>query len=270
MSFQFDERPGSGRMTANPPSKTLEYVSEGITSEDDVHSYAIAFTPAMIATAVGVLYRQDVQLEPQGHDVYYITVPYAPRKHISGSWRFSFSTLGGTTHIENSGPFGGTIETYKADPGDADPDFKNVIGFVQDDRVDGVDKVTPAFRFTIHYRHPLGIITLAQMKRIARATGTVNSVPFMGFAAGEVLFLGADGEEGTDAETEVAYHFEASENVTNLNVGDVLLVTKEGHDYAWIKYEDATDDGVGIRKPRYVLVERIYTRTNLGSILGIS
>lgn len=268
MSFQFDERPGSGRITSNPPTKTLEYVSEGLTSEDDVHSYALAFTPAMVSTAMGILYRQDVQLEPQGHDIYYVTVPYAQRKRVVGSYRFSFSTLGGTTHIENSGPFGGTIDFFKADPADADPDFQNVIGFVQDDRVDGVDKVTPVFRFTIHFRHPMGIITLAQMKRIAQITGTVNDRTFLGFAAGEILFLGADGEEGTDTETEIAYHFEASQNANNIDIGNITVEAKEGHDYAWIKYEDEADAGVGVRTPRYVILERIYTRANLAAVLG--
>jgi hypothetical protein len=269
MAFQFDERPGSGRLTANPPTKILEYVAEGITDENSVHAYAIGFTPAIVATPMGLLHRQDVTLEPQGHDVYFVSVPYAQKKKIVGSWHFSFSTTGGTTHIENSGPFGGTIATYKADGADDDPDFKDTIGFVTADRVEGVDKVSPALRFTIHYKHPLGIITLAQMKAIARATGTVNSTPFLNFAAGEILFLGADGGEGTDSETEVSYHFEASENVTNLAVGDVVVVTKNGHDYAWIKYKDIDSDNNPTRIPRYVMVERIYTRVNLALILGI-
>jgi hypothetical protein len=85
-----------------------------------------------------------------------------------------------------------------------------------------------------------------------------------------VLFLGADGSEGTDSETEVSYHFEASENVTNLAVGDVVVVTKNGHDYAWIKYKDVDSDNNPTRIPRYVMVERIYTRLNLALVLGIS
>lgn len=269
MTFQFDERPGSGRLTAEPPTKTLEYVSEGITDEDSVHAYAIGYTPAIIATTMGILHRQDVQLEPQGHDVYFVTVPYAKRKKISGSWRFSFSTMGGTQHIENSGPFGGTIATYKADAGDDDPDHKNTIGFVSADRIDGCDIVVPAFRFTIHFKHPMGIITLAQMKLIANVTGHVNSTTFLAFPAGEVLFLGADGDEGTDCETEIAYHFERSPNVTNLAVGAITVTTKNGFDYAWIEPEEAVSDGNAVRVPRYVHVERVYKRSDLAAILGI-
>jgi hypothetical protein len=270
MAFQFNERPGSGRMTLEPPTYTLDYVSEGLVDEYAVHAFAISATAETIAHPIGILHRQDVALEPQGHDVYFISVTYAKKKKETGSWSFSFSTTGGTTHIENSGPFGGTIATYKQDPADDDPDYNDVIGYVTADRVDGVDKITPTLKFTIHYKHPMGVITIARMKLISQVTGTVNSTAFLGFAPGEILFLGADGSEGTDAETEISYHFEASQNATGLAVGGVTVTTKNGHDYAWIRYKDVDSDDNPTRVPRYVMVERIYTRTNFGAVLGIS
>jgi hypothetical protein len=269
MAFSFDEKP-SRKMTTSPPTEVREYVADGETDPDVVRAYALTLTPSMISTVQGLLYRQDVSVSEDGYSVFSVTVPYSPRKREVGQMSIDFDTMGATQHIDNSGPFGGTIAAYDdagpiANPGDL---YGNTIGFQSDEKVDGCDRVMPSLKFSIRFRHPLGVISIPQMKQIARATGTVNLTTFLTFDPGEVLFLGASGSEGTDTETEITYHFDASENVSNLDVGDIVVVTKNGHDFAWVRYVKQAVAGKPSVKPDRVLVERIYKRKNLAAILG--
>lgn len=269
MTFSFDEKPNR-RMTTSPPSETREYVADGETDPDVVRALAISLTPTLISTAQGILYRQDIAISEAGYSVFDVTVPYAQRKREVGQWSLDFDTMGATQHIDNSGPFGGTIAAYDADGPIADPDglYGNMIGFQSDDKIEGCDKIQPSLKLSVSFKHPLGVITPGQIKTISRVTGTVNSTTFLGFDAGEVLFLGATGKEGTDVETEVVYHFDASENVSNLQVGDIVVVTKNGHDFSWVRYVKNPVDGKPGVKPDRVMVERVYKRKDLGTILG--
>ncbi|MDG4904803.1 hypothetical protein P9279_30575, partial [Mesorhizobium sp. WSM4962] len=85
-------------------------------------------------------------------------------------------------------------------------------------------------------------------------TGTVNSTPMLQNAPGEVLFLGARGSDGTDAEASVSYGFAISSNASGLSFGDITGIVKTGHEVAWIKYKDDTQDGKPTRVPWYAYV----------------
>jgi len=59
-------------------------------------------------------------------------------------------------------------------------------------------------------------------------TGRVNQAAFKGFAAGEVLFLGASGSKRGDGDWEITFNYAASPNVTNLPVGSITVASKKG------------------------------------------
>jgi hypothetical protein len=147
MAFQFKERPDSGASTSNPPTLTLRYVANGSNDRSFVKGFALSQTLPFVATQQGNLYRQDVLVEPQGHKLFYVTVPYAQRKYQVGQFRFSVSSTGGSFHIKTSRQ---TVARY---PSDA-TDHKQLIG-VNGDNVDGVDIVIPAMKLTCHFKHPL-------------------------------------------------------------------------------------------------------------------
>jgi hypothetical protein len=52
---------------------------------------------------------------------------------------------------------------------------------------------------TAEFRHRQGIETIPFAKQLARLTGKFNSAPFLAFAAGEVLYLGSTGGDGSNA-----------------------------------------------------------------------
>lgn len=262
MIFHFDERPESRQQTSE--SVTLEYVCYGTDDDQYVSSYALAATPAIYSTVFGTFYRQDIQIRPQSADLFYITVPYGPKKRENGSWTFDFDTTGGTVTIKNSKE---TVSSYGAGGNPFIPDFKQLIG-VNGDDVEGCEIIIPALRINVRFRHPYGVVTIAHAKALARLTGKVNSTPFLGFDAGEVLFIGASGSDGSEAEAEISYSFACSENASGLSIGDIAGVAKKGHHYLWVSYKDDTDNGFPVKVPEFAYVEKVYGETNLALALG--
>jgi hypothetical protein len=102
MVFNFRERRNSREATTVPPGIILRYVASGENDEATVHSYALAATAALFSGPQGLLYRQDVRIEPVGFQLFNVEVPYADKKHDTGSFQLSFDTTGGTVHITSS------------------------------------------------------------------------------------------------------------------------------------------------------------------------
>lgn len=265
MTFRFEEKPTSrsGAITARTQDRM--WYASGSVDENFVISYALAATPAVISTPQGTLYRQDVKYDWSAPDYCNVTVPYGPNSRATGSVKITFDTTGGTFNLKASYQ---TMGSYKqpADAG-AIPSQGGAIG-VHGDEVDGVDVTIPALKISATFRHPAGVITLAQIKALARATGMVGSAPFLTFQPGEVLFLGCTGSDGTDAEAEITYQFAMSENLQNQLIGGITVVEKQGWDVSWIQFADNVDAGKPIKPPKYIRVERVYRRTNLGLLLG--
>lgn len=261
--FSFEERPISRASSGREPSITLNYVATGTQDEQYVHSYALAATPSIYSTIYGTLYRQDIQVEPGGFNVFYVTVPYGKHKHATGQFRLTFDTTGGTVHIKTSKE---TIKSYSTGSMFV-PSHKQAIG-VNGDNVEGTEIVIPALKLTAHFRHPQAVITLARIKALANITGTINSRPFLTFEPGEVLFLGCSGSEGTDGETEVAYQFACSANADNLTIGEIANIAKRGWDYLWISFKDDDDAGFPTKRPEFVYIERVYEEVDLAMALG--
>lgn len=186
-------------------------------------------------------------------------------KLATSSYRFSFDTSGGTAKLKIS--YGTT--SYAAS-GKTAPDFKSAISVDQEGKVDGVDVTIPGLKFSVTYRKAKGDITLAYVKTLAGMTGKTNSDTFYGFAAGELLFLGASGQQATDSDPEVTYNFLASSNATGLTIGGISSIAKGGHQYLWPYYEKVDDTSAKalVPRPHTIFVETVYQSTAF-SALGI-
>lgn len=262
----FHERPLSQPSTGNDPTIRYNYVCYGTVDTNEVQATALLFTPPAVSSTYGILYRQDVIVDPEGNDQWGVTVPYGKVNKVVGSFTLSFDTTGGTVNRKVSIA---TTNSYKAtgEPDDP-PDYKGAIDVQDDGQVNGADVVIPALKLNAHFKHPVAVITLPQIRAIARMAGTVNSATFLGFEAGEVLFLGATGSEGTDSETEVTYQFACSENLVDGTIGPFTHINKGGWDYVWVKFHPDVDGGNPIIKPRWIFMEQVYFRKNFAAILG--
>jgi hypothetical protein len=176
----------------------------------------------------------------------------------------SFDTTGGTQHktqAEAESRFGNNA-----------PDQQRAIG-VDSNGVNGVDIVVPQLSWQESYDVPNSYVTSAWIRGVAGVTGTTNNAAFRGFEAGEVLFLGCSGSQEWDDQKgsgpwSLSFRFAASKNVTGETIGDITGIAKKGHEYLWVRYEDAVSSGSLLKKPKAVYVNKVYKDSNF-STLGI-
>lgn len=185
-----------------------------------------------------------------------VTVAYSAKLPES-TLRRAFDSTGGTVRVFNS-----LATASYPRSGRTAPDFHGLIG-IRDGDPEGVDKAVPALKLNYSYKWPANTITNAYIKALAGMVGLTNSATYDTYAAGELLFLGASGEVLPDVPTTIAYSFAASADVTGLTIADLASITKGGHDYLWIAYEEEADSSAKkkIRRPLSAYVERIYDRT---------
>ena len=176
----------------------------------------------------------------------------------------SFDTTGGTQHM--------TQAFAEARFGSGAPDQRKAIG-VDSNGVNGVDVVVPQLQWQESYDVPNAYVTDAYIRGVSGVTGTTNNATFRGFEAGEVLFVGCSGSQEWDDQKgrgpwSLSFRFVASKNVTGETIGDISGVAKKGHEYLWVRYEDAVDSSVLMKKPKAVYVNKVY-RESAFSALGI-
>ena len=264
MAFRFFAVPDGITSTAEPPTLVARYKAVETSSQSFVHAYALGATPALASTIYGTLHRQDIRVQKLTYNQYSVEIPYGRRRNQTGQWTWDFDTTGGTVHITNG-------KAERRYPADTAPDQKAAIG-VNGDTVDGTDIVIPATKINVQFKHPLGVITLPQVRFLSSITGTVSSTPFLGYAPGEVLFLGARGADGSEAEATVSYQFAMSANASGLSFGSIANVAKKGWEVLWIRYQESeeTADSVvhPVRVPQFAYVDRVYDETDLATALG--
>lgn len=264
--FAFEERPDSRDFDKEQGTYTLRYTASGEQDDYLVQAYSLSVTSTFAATAIGILKRQNVRVQPVGFANYLVEVSYGRPNKETGSATFDFDTTGATIKVKAAKEH---IGSYPSG-GDDNP-HKGAIEVDKDGKPQGADIVIPALKLNYRFRHPQGIVNEGFARNLARATGRVNADAFRGFAAGELLFIGATGSDGTDAEAEVAYQMVASENATDLSVGEITGIVKEGHHLAWVEFDDDVDeDGRAASPPRRVHIERVYDPIPFAEYFGWS
>ena len=267
------ERPNT--IVATGSSKESEYIIKILTGENSGLWATRALQqaiPSEITHNSRLIYRQPVEVEELADNFWLGNATYVSTKGLGEEDippdTYSFDTTGGTQHITNSN------HTDRYGPGNL-PDFKGAIG-VTDNSVQGVDILVAGYKFGKTVSKDNKILTPQYLVALARLTTKVNDAPFLGFEAGEVLFLGATGSieqiNGINVEgrSDITMQFSANPNRENYKVGDITVAKKKGWDYQWVRYEYNDDDLAKklIQKPAAVFIEEVYLKGSF-SILGI-
>jgi hypothetical protein len=242
--------------TGDRPSVKMRYILDGTSDDLTARTLLLNSTP----TSYDGLVRDECSLEPifvdaaSGQGKWDCTVRYVLRD-IETEAAWSFDTGGGTQHITQSLD---TVASY-APSGSTAPDFAGAIG-VTHDSVEGVDIAVPVYQFSATRSLPEAVVTPAYRYTLFQLTGKVNDAAWEGYAAGEVLFLGASGAKRGSGDWEIAYRFAASENKTDLTVGDITGIGKKGWEYLWVRYADSEDETAKsiVKKPIAAYVEKVY------------
>jgi hypothetical protein len=255
MTITIDERFNSREATEGPsPATELLYLVQGTEDDLQVKSLVAATAP----TLYDGLVRDSFSVTPLGGGVWECSVRYTL---LESETQFTFDTGGGTQHITQSLQ---TMGGY-APAGFTAPNFQGAMG-VTTDSVEGTDITVPVYSFTETHYISGALVTPAYKATLFFLTGKVNGAAFKGFSVGEVLFLGAAGSKrGTD-DWEITYRFAASPNVTGLAVGPITGIAKKGWEYLWVRYADAEDEHVLVKRPIAAYVEQVY---ELGNFAGL-
>jgi hypothetical protein len=261
--FQFEETPDSRAWSTDPLGLTYRYKATGEHSDSTVLAYALSATPAIFYTSFGALYRGNLEVDPDGHKQYIVTVPYGITKNDTGSVSFRFDTTGATINIKASKEH---IASFPA--GSPTDPHKGSIGVTKKGDVEGADIVVPALKLTYSFKHPAGVINESHARLLASVTGQTNSEAFRGFEPGELLYIGSTGEDGSETDASVDYVFVASQNATGLTIGDIVDIAKNGHDYLWIEFKNETESGQPAVQPERVHIERVYDSFDFAAVFG--
>lgn len=259
MPITIDEKFDSRESTeSGNPSTELLYVVQGTDDDVVVKNLLFATSPSIY----NGLKRESFSVKHLGGGVWDCSVQYA--KFTSDS-QYTFDTGGGTQHVTQSLQ---TVGAY-APSGETPANFFGAVG-VNQDQIDGTDITVPVFSFSETHYFNAALITGAYQQTLFYLTGRVNGGGFKGFAAGEVLFLGASGSKSGFDDWEITYRFAASPNVSGLSVGNINGINKEGWQYLWVRFDDDEDTAAKtlIKKPISAYVERVYEYGDF-STLGI-
>jgi hypothetical protein len=265
MSIIWEEVPDSRSSTKDPASITYKFSASGEFNDGVVRTHAYGMTPAFVDFDGQTLYRKDVKLDAVGYAQYLATVPYEKKSRTAGqvgSYTWDFDTTGATVGLKAA------KQHVKSYPDDGEW-HKGSIG-VNGQDVQGAQIVIPALKYNFRFKHPQGVLTIDYSRTLARHTGKTNSVKFGPFDPGELLFAGANGSDGSEAEAECGYQIIASANETGSSVGEITGIAKKGHDLLWIEFEDDTSGGEATKPPKRVHIERVYDEIDFASVFGWS
>jgi len=260
---------GTRRGSSNRHERT--YIISGSDDEADILQATIDDTPATVTIEGFVWNRVNRSIDIIGNELWEATIEYEPPSQtpVENESRFAFETGGGTLHRLQS--IANISRTAIA--GETAPDFSGAIG-VSESGIEGVDLVAPQYTFSETHWKAASFVTEPYKQTLFNLTGKVNDASFKGFAADEVLFLGASGSRtGTDL-WEITYRFQASENATAIVIGSppnqITVPSKKGWEYLWIRYreEEDTSAKIIVRRPLAAYVEQVYETGNFAS-LGI-
>lgn len=300
MSLRIISIPESNESTENPPTFTRFYKAIGTDNAALVRLTMQTGSPLTVLTVNGTLFRQDIVIRKTAFHQFDVTVNYGAKAGNRqagnktglqpGEWTWEFDTTGYVATLRQSRR---TVARYRAtnDPAATQPDVtvptQNGAINVENGEVKGVDIIIPGMNLVITQRSPAGVVTLELARTLMQATPSVNSQPWLGYEAGEVLYKGTRGSDGTETDAVLVHSFEISPNVTGLSFGDDLQpqyqisnIDKRGHDYIWVKHEEELIDGpydpgvpgdfikVPAMIPKYVYVEEVYAYSNFASFLG--
>ncbi|MHC4715345.1 MAG: hypothetical protein ACYS5V_00080 [Planctomycetota bacterium] len=216
------------------------------------------------------LVRGQPNLKHIGYEAWHATVEYidpdspdAEDPPETGESEYHFEIGGETVHITQSIS---NISRTKAGGGDAD-DHKGAIGVQDDLTLAGVDIFAPTYHFSETHYLALATVSAAYKATLAGLAYRVNNDTFKGFAAGEVLFMGASGSQRGSDDWQINFSFAARPNEANVDIGGVITVPAiKGWEYLWVRYKKKAGAESKVLQPRAAYVEQVYKTGDFSNI----
>ena len=187
---------------------------------------------------------------------------------------FRFSTSGGTTNRKVSLQ---TVSGYSIYGAGQEPDFKGMIGVDENGIPQGVDVPVGGFDFEITKVYSMSAMNSSKINAIRAASNKVNSDNVtmsltypsvsLSFAAGELLFRGAQGGPRGSDEYQLTFAFSYQENLTGVSIGDMGGIDKDGWDALWTHHKPYVNDNQMALQPTSAYVERVIERVSMAGLI---
>lgn len=181
-------------------------------------------------------------------------VPALESNTGANSYTFTFSTGGATYRLMHA--------KEQTSYGTSPVDIGDLINW-NGQTADGIDVVGPRLSITIRKRMQGGIITLPYIRTVVGLTGKTNNAAYFGFAAGELLFLGADGSMVPGGDTELTFNFAAAPNVASATINGETVTDIGGHDYI---HTFVLPGSLGVPDVKGIYKARIYDSGNFADL----
>lgn len=163
----------------------------------------------------------------------------------------------------------GGIAVFKATGADDwAPELLNDLG--DGEAPDGVDIYEPTYEESETHWGPVNALTPVFRNKIKRLVGKVNDRPWKGWAAGEVLLRGVSGTRRGANDAELTFRWSVRENQSDLTIGGVSGISKQGWQYLWPRAKIVKEDGAEIAASEitHVCVATVFRTGNMTE-LGI-
>lgn len=251
-------------VTGVNPSAELRYAIRGTSDEHEARAALLDTAPSLYDPwGGGIIFLAQTRqtVEPIGPELWEGTVIYGYLT-ATGDSTFTFDTSGGRMKMQQSWE---TMAAYNID-GAFPPDNSMAINTTATE-VNGVEIAMPVYTFSETHYKPDVLVTPGYKGVLHYVTGTVNKEPFRNFAAGEALFLGVQGvKRGSYNDWELSFRFGAIPNRTDLYVGNIGPIVKDGWDYLWVRYRAQVVGVALLQRPVAVYIERVYRRTPFAAL----
>lgn len=257
----------------------IEDSTQELADESGLRKYAV-LDVAEAATARGLvnalapaiwngLIKQDVKLTELGGGQWEGEIPYGtPERGEQGdiAWSFNIATQSVkiTQGLEH-------IRTYP-DSGDL---HEGAIGVRLDGNsqtVEGCQVMVPYFTWDEEHWYPAAIVaTHSFLTTLEKLVASCNESPWRIWQKGELLILGINstGSKNDGTDVGIKFRFASSRTETGKKVGGFTGITKEGHHYLWIEYEEVEVNGIGTSRPLRVHVDRVYEYEDWDNLLPL-
>lgn len=177
---------------------------------------------------------------------------------------FSFSVAFGQVHITQS--IFTASATRRTGYGVAE-DYKGAIGVGADDEIAGCD-IPPSPANTFQRTVARATVDFAYYRSLRNLCGKTNDADFYEHSAGEVLYIGADGNFTQGEGWSITHKFGTEENRVNIDICTGLIVpAKKGFEYLWVAYAKIDGpNGKTIMTPVQANVEQVLRSGNFAII----
>lgn len=281
MPIQAYERALSSDTTFDPKSSSAKRLWQVLGTDDHDEAYAAiaAAAPQTILAVSGeTLVRGPMQVTDANPLSLEIRVDYISENSPdskedpeAGAWSFSFDTSGGTHKITQSK---GNVWRGSRTMDIETPDLKGGLNW-DGKKLQGIEIFVGKLEFSIKASYNPAFVDVPFFAGLASNTAKINGADWLGFNAGELLYLGSagDGETllrfGTASKpVQVTHKFAYSANQVNITIGDILVPSKKGWQHLSVYYQKIEQEGNLFPVPEHAWVDDIYEETDFPTVFS--